>query len=139
MIEQTGGGRGLSMGLEDDDAGLASWQFGGEQGGAMSMAVLLVEAHGHKRLNNQSSICISDSKPKDSQPWELMANTRPIERWLPNAAFGEGSIARRTSMSMTPFQAPNRLRGGWVRRALAVSRPVACYLSMKPKAAEQQA
>ena len=43
VIDQIGGGRGCSVALEDDDAGLVEWEFSGEQG-AMSMAVILVRA-----------------------------------------------------------------------------------------------
>ena len=43
VIDQISGGRGFSLALEDDDAGLVEWEFSGEQG-AMSMAVLLVRA-----------------------------------------------------------------------------------------------
>ncbi len=45
VIDQVSGGRVFSLALEDDDAGLVSWEFGGEQG-AMSMAAMLVRAQG---------------------------------------------------------------------------------------------
>ncbi len=46
VIDQVSGGREFSLALEDHEAGLVEWQFRGEQG-AMSMAVLRVQAHTH--------------------------------------------------------------------------------------------
>ena len=75
VIDQISGGRGCSLALEDDDAGLVEWEFSSEQG-AMSMAVVLVRA---------------------TAEWRR-ADPQPLQYLLPEAVANSpegGSLARR--------------------------------------------
>ena len=79
VIDQVSGGREFSLALEDDAAGLVEWEFRGEQG-AMSMAVLLVQAHTH-----------------NGAEWRT-ENPQPLQHLLPEAVSNSpegGSLARR--------------------------------------------
>ena len=79
VIDQVSGGRGFSLALEDDEAGLVEWKFRGEQG-AMSMAVLLVQAHAH-----------------NGAEWRR-ENPQPLRHLLPEAMSNSpagGSFAKR--------------------------------------------
>ncbi|MCY3818839.1 MAG: DUF3696 domain-containing protein [Gammaproteobacteria bacterium] len=77
VVDRLSEGRRFFLALEDDDAGLVSWEFGGEQG-AMSMAVLLAEPHRGAELRR--------------------ADSGPLQHLLPEAVSnspGASSLTRR--------------------------------------------